>query len=160
MRKQRESVYNAVIEHMGSGLPKYEPTKEQRAQIIDTVTQSILNHETDFSDNARMKYDTPEKVKSYTSGLVSNWLRKDKRLNGGVTYQPKNPGSRKGFQDPQVKALRQLLKIKTDPSDQATINEQLELRLSEIQAKKAKEVKIDTSVLPKHLVEELGLNDE
>jgi len=44
------------------------------------------------------------KLRSYCSGLQSNWLRKDTRLNGGVKYVAKNPGSRAGSTDPKALA--------------------------------------------------------
>ena len=157
--KQRESVYNAVLAIMGPDHTVYVPNKDERSQIIAMVTESLVSGETDFSDAAKLKYDTDAKVKSYTAGLVSNWLRKDTNLNGGTKYVPKNPGSRTGMRDPQIKALRQLLKIETDTDKIEAITEQLNIRTAEVAAAKVKDVDIDITALPAHLVEELGLGE-
>src|ERR1017187_7779629 len=60
-------------------------------------------------------------LKAYVSGLQSNWLRKDKRLNGGVKYTAKNPGSRAGSTDPAIKAMRLLLDSQTDSAKREEI---------------------------------------
>ena len=155
--KQREAVFNAVKNVMGEQDGAYDPSKEQRAQIINIVTEGILANEVDFSDQAKAKYDTPEKVKSYTSGMVSNWLRKDKRLNGGETYKPKNPGSRTGSQDEEVKNLKALLKSGTLDSDgEQIVQARLDERIKEIKAEKSK-VEINFDALDPELLASLGI---
>jgi hypothetical protein len=156
--KQRQAVFQAVINVMGKQDGAYTPTTDQRASIINIVAEGIHRGEVDFSDSAKAKYDTFEKVKSYTSGMVSNWLRKDPELNGGSKYTPKNPGSRTGQTDPEVKQLRLLMKSGQLSHEQAEIvKARLEERLAEIQASKAKDVEIDFSVLPAELREQLGI---
>jgi hypothetical protein len=157
MQSQRQSVFNAVINVMGEIDGAYTPEKSERESIIDIVTESILEGETTFSEEAHVKYDSPTKVKSYVNGLVSNWLRKDTRLNGGSKYVPKNPGSRTGMQDSTVKALRQLLKTGLSEDQSSRVQEELEARLAVIRAEKAKDIEIDFDALPEGLVEELGL---
>lgn len=55
-----------------------------------------------------------DKLQMYISGLVSNWLRKDKRLNGQKNYVPRRPGSRSmpadvsNIDEGQLEALRAL----------------------------------------------------
>lgn len=155
--KQREAVFQATTNVMGEQDGAYAPSKEQRAQIINIVTEGILANEVDFSDQARAKYDTPEKVKSYTSGMVSNWLRKDKRLNGGVTYKAKNPGSRTGSQDEEVKNLKALLKSNTlDANGEAIVQARLDERIKEIKAEKSK-VEINFDALDPALLEALNI---
>lgn len=85
---QKDGVFNAVcaITNQDSFDEAVELTKEQRASVIEMVTQGLLSGDIDFSDAARAKYDTEAKVKTYTNGLVSNWLRKDRRLNGNVKH--------------------------------------------------------------------------
>jgi hypothetical protein len=80
--------------------------------------------------------------------LVSNWQRKDTRLNGGDKYETKNPGSRTGSQDEQVKAMRNLLKTQTDPAIKAQIQKAIEERLAEI--KPESKVEINVEALPEH----------
>ena len=94
------------------------------------------------------------KLKAYVSGLQSNWLRKDKRLNGNVQYTAKNPGSRAGSTDPQIKAMRLLLATKSDAAEKEDIQSFIDKRLAEI--KPTKSVAIDVSALPealRHLAE-------
>jgi hypothetical protein len=156
--KQRQAVFNAVINVMGqqdSGA--YQPTTEQRKQIIEIVAEGLASGEVDFSESAQAKYDSPEKIKGYTSGLVSNWLRKDPNLNGGETYRPTNPGSRTGSQDEQVKAIRALIKSgKLDEDGTKLAQAKLDERLDELRAEKNK-VEINVDQLPADLREQLGL---
>lgn len=83
-------------------------TKDQRYAVIDMVTNMLATGEADLSVEARAKFDTPAKLRSYTNGLVCNWFNKSKHLNGGVKYETKNPGSRAGSGDEQIKALKAL----------------------------------------------------
>ena len=49
-----------------------------------------------------------DKLLMYVSGLVSNWLRKDKRLNGQTNYSPKRTIQRSAVDSEQLKAIRAL----------------------------------------------------
>lgn len=91
-------------------------------------------------------------LKSYTSGLVSNWLRKDKRLNGGTQYVAKNPGSRAGSSDPELKAMRALLSTLTDEADRAEVQGLIDAKVATINATKSTKT-IDFSALPAELRE-------
>jgi hypothetical protein len=98
--------------------------------------------------------DTFDKTKltTYVSGLINNHIRKDKRLNGNVKYEAKNPGSRAGQSDPQIAALRQLLKqLPTGHSKRGEVQAALEARLAAIKAKTNKQVVIDANALPEAL---------
>lgn len=156
--KQREAVFNAVTNVMGTQDEAYQPTKEQRAQIIDIVAEGLHNGSVDFSDEAKAKYDTFDKVRGYTSGMVSNWLRKDTRLNGGETYKPKNPGSRTGSQDEEVKNLKLLLKSgQLDSEGEKIVQARLDERIKEIKAAKA-QVDINFEALDPALLQSLGID--
>lgn len=159
MQSQREAVYNAVINVVGQLDGKYELSKNQRDEVVMIVSQGIEEGNVVFSDSARTKYHSSALVKTYTVGLVSNWLRKDTRLNGGVKYQPKNPGSRTGQTDPQLKALRALLKQQTDSTMISKIESHIESRKAEIQAEKLKSVEIDYSQIPAELKAQLGIEE-
>lgn len=154
MMSQKEAVFAALVSVLGTN--EFEgpvnPTKEERAQVNNILFEGFRA--------GRIQYDgdvesMPEaKLRSYVSGLQSNWLRKDKRLNGGVQYQPKNPGSRAGSTDPQIKAMRVLLSTKTDPAERAEIQKFIDKRLAEIRP--AKTVTFNVDDLPeelRHLVE-------
>lgn len=151
MMNQKEAVYQAVINTIG--LPDdgcaVGATKEQRAVLNNILCEGFKA--------GSISYDgaIPEdkELRAYVSGLVSNWLRKDNRLNGGVKYTAKNPGSRTGSTDPQVKAMRLLLATKTDAAEREEIQAFIDERVAEL--KPSKSVEIDVSALPeelKHLV--------
>lgn len=125
---QKEAVFQAITNVMGEQEGAYNPSKDERAQVNAILLEGFKA--------GRIAYDgtlpDDSELKGYVSGLQSNWLRKDKRLNGGVQYAAKNPGSRSGSTDPQVKAMRILLSTKTDPTERAEIQAFIDRRLAEI----------------------------
>lgn len=151
--KQNDAVFAAACEVLGqtSFNEAVKPTTEQRKQIVEIVTQGIWNQQVDFSTEAWAKHDTIEKVRSYTVGMVSNHLRKDKRLNGNVKYEIKDPGSRANQGDATLKNLKALLSKVTDQEHKDAINEAIAKREAEIKAEKTKEVKIDANQIPEEL---------
>jgi hypothetical protein len=156
--KQNDAVFAAVCQVLGQdGFDgaAVELTNEQRATVIGMVTTGIMSGSVDFSAEAKAKHDTEAKIKSYTTGMVSNHLRKDKRLNGGEKYQTKNPGSRAGSSDEQLKALRALKTTLTTSDDIQAVDKAIATRLAEIQITKMKTVEINVNALPeafRHLV--------
>lgn len=138
---QKEAVFQAVTNVCGDVDGAYTPTKEQRAQVNSILFAGFQAGQIELEKT----YDESG-LKSYVSGLQSNWLRKDARLNGGVKYSAKNPGSRAGSGDPQIKAMRALLSTKTDASEIEEIQSFIDARLAEI--KPAKSVEIDVDSLP------------
>jgi hypothetical protein len=122
----------------------YTPSKEQRASVNQILFEGFKAGTIELD-----REYTDTELKAYVSGLQSNWLRKDKRLNGNVQYVAKNPGSRTGSSDTQIKAMRALLATKTDVTERAEIQSFIDKRLAEI--KPAKSVEIDISALPVEL---------
>lgn len=155
---QKEGVFQAVcaVTEQDSFDSAVELTKEQRSSVIEIVTQGLMAGEIDFSDAARAKYDTEAKVKTYTNGLVSNWLRKDKRLNGGVKHQIKNPGSRAGAGDPILKNLKLFRSTLTEPDHIAAVDAEIEARQAALKTERAKKVDIDMSLIPDDLKDLIG----
>jgi hypothetical protein len=141
---QKEAVYQAVTNVCGTQDEAYAPTKEQRASVNQILVEGFKNGSIELDRT----YDD-QALRAYVSGLQSNWLRKDKRLNGNVAYVAKNPGSRTGSGDTSIKAMRALLATKTDASERAEIQSFIDKRLSEI--KPAKTVTIDVDSLPEAL---------
>lgn len=149
---QKEAVFTAVVNVLAQqGIKIVEGqsvtmTKELRAQVNNILFEGFRNGsialEGEFSDSD---------LKGYVSGLQSNWLRKDKRLNGGIAYQAKNPGSRAGSGDPSLKAMRTLMSTLTNEADKAEVQGHINTRLTEIQVGKQKTAVIDYSVLPADL---------
>jgi hypothetical protein len=146
---QKEAVYQAVIKVCSLADGAYIPTKEERASINQILFEGFKS-EMIALDEAK----TDSELKGYVSGLQSNWLRKDKRLNGNVTYVAKNPGSRAGSTDPQIKAMRALLATKTDLSEREEIQAFIDKRVSEV--KPTKTVTINVDDLPEELRHLIG----
>ena len=147
--KQGDAVFQAIVNVMGTQDGAYHPTKEQRAMVREILFQGFKAGEIvlgkDFDD---------KKLTEYIPGLISNWLRKDKRLNGGIAYVPANPGSRSGSSDPQVKAMRALLASKSDPTERAEIQTFIDARVAVLKPSTTVTVNVDD--LPeelKHLIE-------
>lgn len=137
MMKQSDAVFNAVVNVCGKQDGAYKPTKEQRAQIAMILFQSFEAGKVELKRGFDAEY-----VKSYIPGLITNWLNKDKRLNGGTKYEAKNPGSRAGSSDPQVKAMRALLSTLTDEADRQEVQEAISKRLEAIAPSKTVEINI------------------
>jgi hypothetical protein len=164
MLTQKEGVFNAIVELFGFVPAKgvvFDPTKEQRKEIIELVSVEITEGRVDFSAEAKAKYNSFDLVKGYVNGMVSNWLRKDTRLNGGDAYVTKNPGSRAGQGDETLRNLKALKATLTEASHIEAVDEEIAKRTAEIAASKAKTVQVDMSKIPANLLAALGLsNDE
>lgn len=148
MMKQKDAVFNAITQVTGfkEGSGKLTITKEQRASVIDIVVAGFKAGKVSLD-----KTFTDQELKAYTSGLVSNWIRKDVRFNEGEKYVAKNPGSRAGQTDESIKNMKLLLK-RPDLSaeDRALIQSELDTAIAAHQAKKAN-VEINYNALPESL---------
>ena len=151
---QKEAVYSAVTSVLSENNISVSEgtdvstlmTRELRSQVNQVLFEGFRNGTVELD----REYSDSD-LKAYVSGLQSNWLRKDKRLNGGAKYSAKNPGSRIGSSDPSLKAMRSLLSTLTVESERAEVQAFIDAKVSEIQASKVKKVTIDTSVLPSAL---------
>ena len=142
---QKEAVFQAVTNVTGfNGDGQCVPSKEQKSSIYAVLIEGFKSGKI----HLEREYDEAG-LKNYVVGLVNNWLRKDTRLNGGSKYQAKNPGSRTGSTDPQIKAMRTLLGTLTDPTEINEVQAHIDARLAEIKPKQA--VTIDYSALPADL---------
>ena len=169
MKNQREAVYSATKGVLSDAGIKFEDggeissvmTDELRAKVTAIVCAGFKQGEIELKDTPsnKDKLTTESKLSSYVSGLISNWYRKDKRFNGGVSYEPTNPGSRAGQGDPQLKALRQLHKQfnGVDAEKAKQIQGHIDARLAIVAAEKVKKVDIDLSALPENLLITLGI---
>lgn len=126
--------------------------RELRAQVTSILVEGFNNGTIVLSES----FENEAALRTYCSGLTSNWLRKDVRLNGGSKYSAKNPGSRVGSSDPQLKAMRVLLSTKTDDSERQEIQSFIDARVSSIKASRKPTKKIDYSALPAELAEKYG----
>ena len=148
---QKEATYTAVVNVCGHVDGAYTPSKEERAQVNAILFEGFragkIELDREFTDS---------ELKAYVSGLQSNWLRKDKRLNGGVAYIAKNPGSRQGSGDPALKAMRALMSTLITAEDKAEVQAHITARMTEIAATKVATKVIDYSVLPADLAAKFG----
>lgn len=142
---QKEAVFQAVTLVKGeeSFTGPVVLSREEREQVSKFVADSFTKGEVSFADGKR----EGKELSVYVSGLISNWLRKDERLNGKVKYVPKNPGSRAGNGDEMLKAMRLLLQATTDPDAKREIQSEIDKRMGELKPKKT----INTDALPEHL---------
>lgn len=121
-------------------------TKERRAQVNSILFEGFKNGSIEITE-----LPDDSALKGYVSGLQSNWLRKDKRLNGGIGYVAKNPGSRAGSGDASLKAMRALLTSVSTEAEKTEIQGYIDARLTELKVSKIKTVSIDFSALPADL---------
>jgi hypothetical protein len=148
MMKQKEAVYQAITNIFElSGEGAVELDRGQKHEVIEILTEGFKA--------GKISYDgaipADKELRNYCSGLLNNWLRKDTRLNGGVKYEPKNPGSRAGSGDPTIKALRQLMAsgMLTSPEDIAEVQSAIDRCQAEL--KPVEKPAIDVSALPEAL---------
>jgi len=88
-------------------------------------------------------------LNKYVSGLLDNWVRKNKEFNNGEAYITQNPGSRAGSGDEQVREMRKLLKTISDPETKAKVQEAIDARIAEIKPDSV--ITINADALPEHL---------
>lgn len=153
MKKQKDAVYQAVTSVLAESGKSHEDgqvatlNESERKQVISILANGFENGEIELKSQQ-------ESLTTYSGGLLSNWLRKDKRLNGDVTYQAKNPGSRTGQSDPMVKNLRILINTLPEGSEaRSAAEDKLEARVAEIKAERAKKKgqEVDMSVIPEDI---------
>jgi hypothetical protein len=158
---QHAAVVQVTQAHFGE---KFSPgsdvkeiaTKADKQAIAAKIAEMMLEGAVDLSDSARAKYgESAETLTSkYVVGMVTNWFNKSKELNGGVKYEAKNPGSRIGSGDEQLKELgllrKQLLQIGNE-AGVARVDEAITARRAEIQAAKQPIVEINKDNLPEYL---------
>jgi hypothetical protein len=166
--KQVDAVFESVIavlsqdgrdEQLNTTPASQLLTSEERKYIKEQLVEGFRNGDIEMSDEARAKHFEGEgNINSYVNGLLNNWLKKDKRLNCGEAYIPKNPGSRSGQGDAQVRELKKLLAIVPE-EQQAAVQAKIDERLEQLQKEKVKKVTIDIDKIPeelRHLIEKAG----
>ena len=143
---QGEAVFQAVrtIFTEGKVPPTTEWSNEQKhsvhSAILAMFQAGLVNKNSGGSDEASLL--------KYIPGLTNNWVRKDLRLNGGSQYVPKNPGSRQGSGDEQLKNLKLMLPMVSDPEAKAAVQAEIDKRIAQL----AKPVAtLDVSKIPEHL---------
>ena len=124
-------------------------TDKDKETIRDVLFAGFRKGEIEMSADSKAKYAEDKELKKYVSGLANNWIRKAPEFNNDQAYQAKNPGSRAGSQDEQVKNMKALLSQTTDPTHRKMIQDALDARIAEI--KPSKVVEVDFSKIPESL---------
>jgi len=161
--KQKDAVFSAVssvlseanvVVNEGDNFSAHL-TRELRGQVTNILVEGFNNE----SISLEKTFESEAELRTYCSGLTSNWLRKDPRLNGGVKYVAKNPGSRAGSADPQLKAMRTLLATRTDLSvaDSAEIQTMIDARVAEVRSSKKSTAK-ELTAEQIEILKSVGLN--
>ena len=164
MVNQKEATYNAIISAFNNAGVSFENgeiakdvlTAEIRSEVRETLFTQFRAGEISYSEEfAQTQLNDDSLLKKYIAGLVSNWVKKDKRLNGDVQYKILNPGSRAGQGDETVKALRSLVKQLTVSGNEeglAEAKQALFARQNELVAAKAvKSTPINVDAIPEAL---------
>lgn len=165
MKSQREAVVNSVLSVLKDRGVSYElngstPVSEvltdaDKKTVREMLVTGFNKGEIALSEDASKKFiGNSSEMNKYVSGLLNNWIRKYKPFNSGITYEAKNPGSRQGTGDEQVKEMRKLLKVTSDETAKAAIQSAIDSRLAEI---KPATVEINYDAIPAALREQLGL---
>jgi hypothetical protein len=163
-KNQREATFEAIVTVLSNSNVSFTPgsnvksvltsdhKKQVRQILINGFKSGTVEHTQDF---AKTKLNSDTELNKYCSGLISNWVKKDNRLNGNVKYQTVNTGTRVGSSDPQVKELRKLLKATAGTAEEKDVNEALNARLAQVKSTKTPKISIDVEAIPenlKHLV--------
>jgi hypothetical protein len=159
---QREATVNCILSVLEERGVEYELNGElAMSDVLNTDdkknVRSILftmfqQGKIDFRDTSKLS-DT-KYMTDYISGLVNNWVRKAPEFNGNAKYAAKNPGSRAGSGDEQIKEMKKLLSTVTDPETRAVIQSHIDARAIEI---KPASVAINMDAIPAALRSKLGL---
>jgi hypothetical protein len=151
---QKEAVFNAVMDVLSQEKVKLDDgsnvvnllNRDRRHKVNQILFDGFKSGDIELAT----EFPNDSILRTYCSGLQSNWVRKDKRLNGGVPYIPKNPGSRDGYNDPSIRAMRLLLSTKTEHAERAEIQKHIDQRKAELERSRpaAPKVEIDFDALP------------
>jgi hypothetical protein len=155
MQNQKQAVRNAITSVSDYVLNSEAIASEylsdsQKAEIKQILFNGFKANEIACSESFKHKIADDSYLKRYVSGLLNNWLRKDLALNAGKPYEAKNPGSRANASDPQLKALRQLIKQCAE-ADKPSVQQAIDARIAELKPT----IEINVDALPdslKHLV--------
>lgn len=154
MSSQKEVVFTAVTAVIGvTDGEQVKLTADQRSQIVKIITDAILSGDMSMKDAAKEKYSTEKSARKYANELLSNWLKKDTRLNGGAKYQSKRSPALKSVDSVLANLMVLLQNIRkdpdADPTAEASVLKEIEDRKVELGLIKRPE--IDVEALPAHL---------
>jgi len=144
---QKDAVFSAVSQILASNNISFTANstnatsvlnRELRAQINTRLVADFQSGSVELSDDAKNKLNDTAELRAYISGLVSNWLRKDPRLNGGTVIATTSSsssnvrGNKSIKSDPQLQALRKLAQSQVEPSKRLEIQAHIDRRIAEL----------------------------
>lgn len=150
--KQREAVYKVTTEVLASRNIEFTPGETDvkdvaTADIRSEITRKLVNlfqeGQVEFksTESNQAKLSDEPKLRSYVTGLITNWFNKDTNLNGGSKYQAKNPGSRApDSQLREMRILKKRLEAKGDAGAVARVDQAIAERIQELKAAKSPEI--------------------
>jgi len=141
---QKDAVFSAVVTVLTEASVDFtvgvtdlglHVNKALRSKITNLLVQQFAADDVKLSTEAKAKLNDNAKMRTYVSGLISNWLRKDTRLNGGKkeTVTRKRASVNKCDTDSQIKALKLLLKTQIDADKKIEIQSFIDKRIAELQ---------------------------
>jgi hypothetical protein len=147
---QGEAVFQAVLAVFGnngsldSAVPETKNWSDEQKRAVHGKV--FLAFKTGLTVKSSGGQDD-ESLLKYIPGLVNNWVRKDLRLNGGVKYTAKHPGSRTGSGDEALRAMKTLLQMTSDLDARAAIQTEIDKRTEELKPKTV----INIELIPENL---------
>ena len=137
---QREATVNCILSALEERGVEYELngptpisevlTPDDKKNVRSILFTMFQQGKVDFKDSSKLQ-DT-KYMTDYISGLVNNWIRKAPEFNSQVKYEAKNPGSRQGSQDEQVREMKKLLSTVQDQATKDLIQSHIDNRLAEL----------------------------
>ena len=163
---QRQATVNAMLSVLKDRGVEYEVngdtpisevlTPDDKSKVREILFTMFREGKITYKPEFQAKVDDDKELKSYVGGLLNNWIRKAKELNCGEVYKAKNPGSRAGSGDEQVREMKKLLQVTADADAKAAIQAAIDARLAEIKAEK-NTVEVNLDAIPEALRAQLGL---
>lgn len=160
MTNQRQATVSTILAVLEERGVNYELNGEtsisevlnadDKTKIRDILFTQFKNKSVQYKESFQAKVDDDAELKKYVSGLLNNWMRKAPEFNNDTKHEAKNPGSRAGSTDPQVKEMRKLLSVTADAEAKVAIQSAIDTKLAEIKASK-QVVEINIDLLPEHL---------
>jgi len=117
---QCQAVIDAVSTILGDTFVEGETnakkvlTSEQLSSVADEVTNGIMGGTVSFGKAT----EDEKSVRNYVVSMISNHLRKSKKLNGGTAYNPSSTG--RGSRDMILGNLQKLIKNYEEGTDEFT----------------------------------------
>jgi hypothetical protein len=161
---QREATFQAittVLSNSGVNFTSGEDVKsvltsEHKKKVREILVSGLKDGSITSTPEFMSKMSTDTDLSKYTSGLISNWIKKDPRLNGNKKHQSSGGNSssnRVGNSDSQVKELKKLLKATVGTDSEQEVAEALNARINELKVNKTSRAKSSISVesIPENL---------